>query len=168
MGLFSSNSKKNFFDLLGLQIDEATEAKLKEIEKTTDFTDYSTDIKENFKIVDTGTFRFFGHLKDLSGKESFNLILSNKEQSLTINKIKEIVNAIADEYGKDRRGNGKWTAEDDKAISTYWEGREWIIDSKGNALKELKENSAQINLNFNLDDGIDFSILGANNLINVK
>lgn len=168
MGLFSFNSKKNFYDILGLQMDETTEAKLKETEKTTDFTDYSTDVKENFKIIDTATFRFFGHQKDLSGKSSFNLIFSNKEQSITINKIKEIVNAIANEYGKDRRGNGKWTSEDDKAISTYWEGREWIIDSKGNSFKDLKENSSQINLIFNLDDGLDFSVLGANNLINKK
>ncbi|MCA6515123.1 MAG: hypothetical protein IM577_05920 [Chitinophagaceae bacterium] len=165
MGLFSFNSKKNFYDLLGLQINETTEAELKETDKTADFTDYSTDIKENFKIVDTATFRFFGHQKDLSGKSSFNLIFSNKGQSLTINKIKEIVNAIANEYGKDRRGNGKWTPDDDRAISTYWEGREWIIDIKGNSHKELIENSAQINLIFNLDDGIDFSILGANNLV---
>jgi len=168
MGLFSSNSKKNFFDFLGLQIDKTFEDKLKELEKNNNFTDYFSDVQENFKIIDTATFRFFGHIKNLSGNESFNLILSNKGQSITINKIKEIVNAITNEYGKDRRGNGKWTSEDDKAISTYWEGREWIIDNKGNTHKDLKDNCAQINLIFNLDDGLDFSVLGAHSLISKK
>ena len=165
MGLFSSKSKKNFFDLLGIKIDSSIESKLIESDKTDKFTDYTCNIQENFKLVDFVTFRFFGQKKDLSGNESFNIVFQNKGQSITINKVKEIVNAISNEYGKDRKGNSKWTNDDDKDISTYWEGREWIIDQNGNSHNELKEKCAQVNFIFNVDDGIDFSILGANYLI---
>jgi hypothetical protein len=166
MGLFSSKQKRNFLDILGLQISPELESRLIEISKEDSFTDYATDIKENFELFDRAVFRIFGHKKDLSGNSSFNLILENNGQSITINKIKEMVDSISNEYGKDRTGKSKWNVDDDKAISTYWEGREWIIDKKGNTYRDFKGDCIQINLHYNLDEDINFSILGANDLIN--
>lgn len=94
------------------------------------------------------------------------MILENNGQSITIEKIQILVNAITREYGKDRTGKVNWNDSDDRSISTYWSGREWIIDKKGNSLKDFISGCIQINLHFSLDGGIDFSILGANTLMN--
>lgn len=166
MGLFSSKPKPNFLDFIGLQINSELEPKLNEGPKENDFTDYFIDIKERFELFNRAIFRIFGHKKDLSGNSSFNLILENDGQSVTINKIKEMVNSISSEYGKDRNGKSNWNQDDENAISTYWEGREWIIDRKGKTYRDYKKGCIQINLHFNLDEGIDFSILGANQLMN--
>jgi len=166
MGLFSSKPKRNFLDILGLQVNQELQSKLVEASKEDSFTDYSVDIIENFKLFDKAVFRIFSHKPDLSGDSSFNLLLENAGQSVTIEKIQIMVDLISNEYGKDRNGKGKWNDNDDNSISTYWEGREWIVDKKGNTYNDFKSGCIQINLHFNLDEGIDFSILGASTLIN--
>ena len=166
MGLFSSKPKRNFLDILGLQISPELESRLVEISKEESFTDYAVDIKENFELFGRAIFKFFDHKKNLTGSASFNLILENTGQSLTINKIIKLVDCISAEYGKDRTGKTKWNEEDENTISTYWEGREWIIDKKGNSYSDYKPHCIQINLHFHLEEGIEFSILSANNLIN--
>ena len=165
MGLFSSKQKRNLLDILGLKINPDLESQLTEQSRENDFIDYVVDIKENFELFDKAVFRIFGQDRDLSGSNTFNLILENDGSTITIEKIKKIVNAISSEYGKDRTGKAKWSAEDENTISNYWEGREWIIDKKGKSFKEFKKDCVQINLHFELEEGIDFSILGANNLI---
>lgn len=167
MGLFSSKPKRNFLDILGLKISPELESRLVEIAKEESFTDYAVDINDNFELFGRAIFRFFDHKKNLSGSTTFNLMLENTGQSLTINKIIEMVDRISTEYGKDRTGKTKWNETDENTISTYWEGREWIIDKKGNIYSDYKHNCIQINLHFSLTDGIDFSILGANNLISL-
>ena len=141
---------------MGLHITPELESKLIESSREDSFTDFSVDIKENFKLFDRAIFRVFSHKPDLSGDSSFNLILENDGQSVTIEKIQRMVDTITNEYGKDRTGKAKWDVQDDNAISTYWEGRQWILDKKGNTLKDFKSGCIQINLHFNLDDGIDF------------
>jgi len=165
MGLFSFKSKKNLFEVIGLQLNSNLESKLEKTNETDSFIDYSVKIKDNFDVFNNATFRFFDKKKDLSGTSSFNIIFESKDMGLTINKIKNIVDTISKEYGKDRRGKGKWTNEDDNSITTYWEGREWIINSKGKTHTKIKKNCAQINLHFHLDEGIDFAIIGASNLV---
>jgi hypothetical protein len=166
MGLFSSKPKRNFLELLGLNIGSDLESQLVEQSNENDFVDYIADIKENFELFDNAKFRIFGQKKDLSGNTSFNLILENNGSSVTFGKIQEMVNTIASEYGKDRTGKTKWTNEDEDAISSYWEGREWIIDSKGKSFKEFEIGCIAINLHFDIEEGIDLSVLGANQLIN--
>ena len=165
MGLFSSKQRRNLLDILGLKINANIESQLIEQSRENDFIDYVFNIKENFELFDKAIFRIFGQNKDLSGNTSFNLILENYGSSITFEKIKKIVNAISSEYGKDRTGKAKWSADDENAISNYWEGREWIIDKKGKTFKEFKKGCVQINLHYEIEEGIDFSILGANNLI---
>ena len=162
MGFFTSKPKKKAFEILEIEITKSFLSKLIETENIHGFTDFSTDISEKFKLFDTAIFRSFENTKELTNKTSFNLILENKIQSITINKVKELVNSFATEYGSDRNGESKWTNEDDNAISTYWTGREWIIDNKGKSQKIFGNECCQINIHFNLDEGIDFSILGAN------
>ena len=94
MGLFSSKPKRNLLDIIGLTINPTIESQLTQTSKSDGFTDYACEIQENFKLFDKATFRIFGHQKDLSGNSSFNLILESKGQSVTINKIKEMVNSI--------------------------------------------------------------------------
>ena len=156
MGLFSSKPKRNLLDILGFQVNLEMESKLVEISKEIEFTDYEINIEENFKLFDKVIFRIFGHKKDLSGESQFNMLFKNDGQSLTIEKIEELVNAISNEYGKDRNGKSVWHSNDDNDILTYWAGRSWIIDKKGNV---------HINLNWNIDEGIDFYVLTANRLI---
>ena len=165
MGLFSSKPKRNLLDIIGFNISLDIEPQLKELSKEIDFVDYVVDIKENFELFDKAVFRFFGSKKDLSGNTSFNLILENDGSSVTFGKIKEMVDVISSEYGKDRTGKAKWSIEDEDAVSVYWEGREWIIDKKGKSYKDFKSGCIQFNLHFNLEEGISFSILGANQLI---
>jgi len=165
MGLFSSKPKANFLDIIGLNISTELESRLKENSKEDSYTDYSVDIKENFELFDRAIFRIFSHKPDLSGDSSFNLILENDGQSVTIEKIKRMVDSIASEYGKDRTGKGKWTKNDENTISTYWEGREWIIDQKGKTYSTNKIGRIQIDFHYRPDEGIDLSVLGANNLL---
>jgi len=165
MGLFSSKPKRNLFDILGLKINADLESQLTEQSRENDFIDYIVNIKENFELFDKIIFRIFGEDKDLSGNTSFNLIFENDGSSITFEKIKNIVNAISSEYGKDRTGKAKWSTDDENTISSYWAGREWIIDKQGKSFKEFKKGRVQINIHFELEEGIDFSILAANNLI---
>lgn len=113
-------------------------------------------------MFDNAIFRIFGDNKDLSGDATFNLILENKKQTITIKKIVELVNIFSSEYGSDRRGMSKWTDIDSKRVSTYWEGREWIVDATGKSFREYQDGCSQINLFFNPKEGIEFSILNAN------
>jgi hypothetical protein len=107
----------------------------------------------------------FEHKPDLSVNSSFNLLFENTSQSISIEEIKRIVDIISVEYGKDRTGKGKWTKNDENAISTYWEGREWIIDQKGKTYSTNKIGRIQINLHYSPDEGLDLSVLGANYLL---
>ncbi|WP_291104074.1 MULTISPECIES: hypothetical protein [unclassified Flavobacterium] len=165
MGFFTSKPKKKALQILEIEITDSLLSKLVETQKLNGFTDYSIEISEKFKLFDIAIFRSFENTKELTNETSFNLILENKNQSITINKVKELVNSFSAEYGNDRNGKSKWTNEDDKAISTYWEGREWILDSKRKSQKVFEKDCCQINFHFNLDDGVDFSILGANSQI---
>ena len=112
--------------------------------------------------------RIFGTELDLSGKSTFNLLfIENEEEDSPISKMKELINVISNEFGKDRRGKGKWSSEDENRITSFWEGREWILDKKGKTYKEFGSGMSQANLLFNIDSksGVEFSILQANNLL---
>ena len=166
MGFFTSKPKKNVFQLLEIELTENFLSNLTEKQKHTNSTDYSAEISERFKLFDIAIFKSFQNTKILTNETSFNLILHNKNQSITINKVIELVNAFSLEFGNDRNGKSKWTNQDDAAISKYWEGREWIINSKGKSQKNFVNDCSQINLHFNIETGVEFSILGANNQIN--
>ena len=165
MGFFTSKPKKKAFQTLEIEMTDNLLSKLVETQKQNGFTDYSIEISEKFKLFDIAIFRSFENTKELTNKTSFNLILENKKQSITINKVKELVNSFSTEYGNDRNGKSKWTDEDDKAISSYWQGREWILDSKNKSQKVFEKGYCQINFQYNTDEGINFSILGANTQI---
>ncbi len=165
MGFFTSKQKKKAFQVLEIEMNDKLLSKLVETQKQNGFTDYSVEISEKFKLFDNAIFRSFENTKELTTKTSFNLILENQNQSVTINKVKDLVNSFSSEYGNDRNGKSKWTDEDDKAISTYWQGREWIIDSKGKSQKNFEKDCCQINFHFNIEEGVNFSILGANSQI---
>jgi len=165
MKLFKSKQKENFLEFLGIQINQELESELLEISVEENYTDYSLDIVENFELFDTVVFRIFNHQRDLSGNSSFNLLFVNLEKSVTFGKIENLINSICNVYGKDRNGKSYWNETDDNTISQYWEGREWILDKNGNSLKNIKSDCIQINLHFDLEKGIDFSIVGAHLLV---
>jgi len=156
------NSKRRVLDILGIHITPDLILGLKETNKNDRFTDYTTEISENFELFDTAIFRTFDHDKNLNESSSFNLILENKTKEVSVSKIKNLVDTITFEYGKDRRGRLFWNDEDDKRIMTYWSGREWIIDKNRQTLEDFEAGCSQINFRFNFDDGIGLSILGAN------
>jgi len=165
MGLFSSKPKENILEIFGLQFNPEIESKMIEENKTEDYTDFSIEISENFNLFDKATFRFFSHEPDLSGNTSFNLFFENDGQSVTLEKIQILVDTLVNVYGKDRTGNSKWTMADENAIGTYWEGREWVLDKKGKSYKEISSDRFHIGIHYNLEDGIDFEILGASTLM---
>lgn len=165
MGLFSSKPKESILKIFGLQFDPELQEKLIEKDKTEDYTDFSIEISERFNLFDKATFRFFSDKPDLTGNTSFNLFFSNDGQSVTLEKIQILVDTLVNEYGKDRTGNSKWTIADENAIGTYWEGREWILDKKGKSFKEIKSDRFQIGIHYDLEDGIDFEIIGASTLM---
>lgn len=162
MDINSPHLKRKILEILGIQITPDLIFRLIETNKNDAFTDYTAEIIENFELFDTAIFRTFDHNKNLNENSAFNLILENKTKEVTVSKIKNLVNTITLEYGKDRRGKLDWTNEDDKGISTYWTGREWIVDKNKNTLEEFEAGCSQINFSFDFDDGIGLSILGAN------
>lgn len=164
MGLFSK-PKRKIFDVLDIQINSDLISRLAEKEKGERFTDYSVAISDNFQLFDVAVFKVFSHDKNLSPDNSFNLILLNTTQTITIKKNIEMVNTLSSVYGNDRRGYSKWTDVDTTRVQTYWEGREWIINKDGKSIREFGDGCSQINLFFHLEEGLDFSILGANKLI---
>jgi hypothetical protein len=139
---------------------------LEEVSVENDFTDYEVFISENFMLFDKAIFRIFGSKKDISGATSFNLIFDNSNQPVTMRKIQHLVDTISEVYGKDRNGKSRWTGSDGSSISKYWEGREWIIDIKGNSYSDFGENCIQINFHYDSGNGVSLSILGANALVN--
>ncbi len=165
MGLFSSKQKENILEIFGLQFNPEIELKMIEENKTEDYNDFSIEISENFNLFDKAVFRFFSDKPDLSGNTSFNLFFKNDGQSVTFEKIQILVDTLVNEYGKDRTGNSKWTISDENAIGTYWEGREWILDKKGKSYKEIKTDRFHIGIHYDIEDGIDFEILGASILM---
>ncbi len=165
MGLFSFKKKKNVLDILGLTIDSTLENKLTEASVESNFTDFEVNISEKFGLFDKATFRIFGGKKDVSGLTSFNLILENTNQSVTIDKIQNFVDTFSREYGNDRTGKSKWQESEANSLTTYWEGREWILDLKGNNHKDFKDNCIQVNFHFDTDEGISLSLLGANQIV---
>lgn len=166
MGIFTFKKKKDLFAALGINFNEEFQRKLQVENQTKDFTDYSTSIKDDFGLFQKAVFKIFGDNKDIMGNSSFNLILKNKRNNPKIKDIKKLVNSISEKYGNDRNGKGKWAKEDQSSISTYWTGREWIVDKNGKNYKKFEKDCSQINLYYNIGDEIEFSILGANNLIN--
>ena len=154
--------KRNILEILGIKIDQKLISGLVETSKENNFTDYTTEIIENFELFDTAIFRTFDNSKNLLESTSFNLILENKNQSVTISKISEFVDTITLEYGEDRRGLLLWTDDDNSTISTYWLGREWIVNKHGETFREFSAGCSQINFRYDNEYGIGLSILVAN------
>ena len=165
MGLFSSKPKQNIFEIFDVQLHPELEKNMVEENKTEDYTDFSIGITENFDLFDKAVFRFFGDKPDLSGNTSFNLFFKSESKSFTLEKIKNLVDTLVNQYGKDGNGNSKWTISDENAIATFWEGREWILDIKGRSHKEMTTDCFHLGIHYDLEGGIDFEILGASILM---
>ena len=165
MGFLLFKTKKNFFDILGLKVNSALEKKLTEVKFESRFTDYSVPISDNFGLFDIATFRIFGGKKDISGQTDFNLILGSINSRTTINKIQNFIDTITKEYGNNRMGNGKWQESEVDSLINYWDGREWILDLKGNNYTQFQDNCFQVNFSFDMKDGICLAIIGAHQIV---
>ena len=75
----------------------------------------------------------FAVIHDFNDLPSKNIVLyTSKHNRLTANQMKHVVDSIADIYGKDNNGFGKWDNDDDNAVMNqlFWSGRMWSNKKK--------------------------------------
>jgi hypothetical protein len=164
MNIFSYKKKSDIFEIIGLKIDSILEQNLTEINATPNYKDYGIFFKDNFDVFNYAIFKIFGGKKDLSGESSINLILGAAGRDISIDKIINLVNILFNEFGFDKSGNGKIIDSEIDSLSSFWIGREWLLDINFNEQKEFNADSFMLSVYLHSEQNIQLTIMGANKL----
>ncbi len=107
----------------------------------------------------------FGEELIIDKSKHFNLFLANKTQELTVDKIIEVTDYLANYFGKDSAGLKYWDELTDDFEDNFWIGRSWNIDKNGKTYKECDDGLSVISLDLDDDDGFQLSFIGYNTLL---
>lgn len=105
-------------------------------------------------LLDTVQFRVFFDKNNFTGSNPINVRMLAREQEITTQKIKNLVNSIVELYGSDDIGKSEWDETDEQEFEEQKWSRRWSI----------QEGESFITL-YNNENGFEMNILFLNNII---
>ena len=107
------------------------------------------------KIFDTVQFRVFFDKENITGSNPINVKFLVRENEISGENIKYVIDKIYEIYGDDDKEKGEWSEDDDKAVENYTLNRIWTIE-KGESF---------VSVFYSEDEKLVLNILFFNNLI---